>query len=58
MRTYTKKEQATPRCRFNDGVSCGEQDRCDKCGWNPEVHKERIKRYCKKHHIVEEDAEA
>lgn len=57
MRSYLKKDQEECRCRFNDGVVCNEQH-CDKCGWNPKVHEERLKQYYKKHHIVEEEAES
>lgn len=31
-------------CKFNFFVDCGEQDKCDKCGWNPEVYKKRIEK--------------
>ena len=61
MNTYAEKESvrnATPRCKFNDGVLCGDQEHCAKCGWNPEVYKERLRRYYKKHNIHEEDTEA
>ena len=29
------------RCRFNTNIMC-DTHKCDKCGWNPEVEKERI----------------
>ena len=31
-------------CKFNKNfcVDCMEQNKCSKCGWNPEVKKERI----------------
>jgi len=28
-------------CNFNSGVSCG-AGICSKCGWNPEVSKQRV----------------
>ena len=36
-----KKKQTPDSCRFNPGVICQEQSRCEKCGWNPSVHKAR-----------------
>jgi hypothetical protein len=32
------------RCPFNEGVVCPVQLFCEKCGWNPEVAKERKNR--------------
>lgn len=32
-------------CQFNKCVDCMEQDKCWKCGWNPEVARERIKEW-------------
>lgn len=29
-------------CKFNRYVNCGEQDKCDRCGWNPS-RKRKIK---------------
>lgn len=31
-------------CRYNDGVECREKDRCDRCGWNPVVARDRLER--------------
>ena len=28
-------------CRYNLSVSCTEKDKCQKCGWNPDVEEER-----------------
>ena len=35
-------------CRFNFFVDCEKKDNCDHCGWNPIVHKKRIKKYKEK----------
>lgn len=35
------RDEAKP-CRMqpdNAGISCTEQDRCERCGWNPEYDK-------------------
>ena len=31
-------------CKFNKMIDCMEH-KCDKCGWNPEVARERIKEW-------------
>ena len=31
-------------CPLNDGVVCGEHC-CDRCGWNPVVSEERVRRF-------------
>ena len=31
-------------CRFWDYVMCPERDKCEKCGWNPEVQKKRAEK--------------
>lgn len=31
-------------CKFNGGVICNEMF-CEKCGWNPVVEKERIRKF-------------
>ena len=31
-------------CKFNLYVDCEEQDKCSKCGWNPQVQKKRIEK--------------
>lgn len=41
----TQNQMRYGDCRFNEGVVCGWQVRCDKCGWNPSVAEQRkIKR--------------
>lgn len=37
-----KKKQTPDSCRFNPGVICQERNRCERCGWNPSVHKARM----------------
>lgn len=36
-----KERRAAQTCRYNDGVDCPGGSSCEKCGWNPEVAKER-----------------
>ena len=39
------KWQKVPKewqCKNNPWVKCLEQNKCDKCGWNPEVAEKRI----------------
>lgn len=34
-------------CKYNEGVDCGPlHRRCEKCGWNPEVARERLLQIC------------
>lgn len=34
-------------CQFNEGVSCHpDKHNCEKCGWNPEVARERLLQIC------------
>jgi len=28
-------------CKYNVGVECYQKKNCAKCGWNPDVHKQR-----------------
>ena len=40
-----------PVCQFNRHVLCkevcgGNEFACKSCGWNPEVHNQRIKNWC------------
>ena len=40
---YREKKQSDstrPVCQYNDGVLC-EKQKCENCGWNPEVEKAR-----------------
>lgn len=30
-------------CTYNVGVECQAKNHCDKCGWNPDVDKQRKK---------------
>ena len=40
-------------CKYNEGVGCGPfNHKCEKCGWNPEVAKARLEKFCKKRGIV------
>lgn len=32
-------------CPYNSGVDCLHADECDRCGWNPGVADERLKRF-------------
>ena len=32
-------------CLFNEAVLCNEQ-KCEKCGWNPKVAKDRLSKFC------------
>ncbi len=38
-------------CCFNTMIDCSTHNRCERCGWNPEVSKKRIK-HLRKQHIV------
>lgn len=31
------------QCPFNAWVKCQKKSKCQKCGWNPKVEKERLK---------------
>ena len=31
------------QCPFNVWVKCLEKNKCEKCGWNPEVESKRLK---------------
>lgn len=48
MRQYCQGEYrsclmlAQVLCRYNEGVECREKDHCERCGWNPEVGKQRL----------------
>lgn len=56
---HTTSNRATS-CRFTEGVRCSNYDshgrrigrNCETCGHNPEVAKERLEKYCKKHGIT------
>ena len=39
IKPIIKEEQ----CPNNEWVRCKKKDKCSKCGWNPEVSKERLK---------------
>ena len=30
-------------CEYNHGIICAGDD-CERCGWNPEVHRERVEK--------------
>lgn len=32
------------QCQYNEVLQCGEQDKCDRCGWNEAVAAERTKK--------------
>ena len=32
-------------CKYNIGVDCQKQDKCEKCGWNPAFVKEWLKKH-------------
>lgn len=36
-----KKDASIPNCKFNEGVGCASQSRCDSCGFNPLVQERR-----------------
>lgn len=36
------------KCPYNEFLQCGEQEKCDRCGWNEAVAAERTKKYWKK----------
>lgn len=36
-----KPSPESPWCNHNMGVLCSEKDRCNRCGWNPEVETKR-----------------
>lgn len=31
-------------CRYNEGVECPRHDKCERCGFSPAVHAERVER--------------
>jgi len=31
-------------CKHNPDIECGDQSKCEACGWNPAVAKERIRK--------------
>lgn len=33
-----------PDCKYNNGVGCENQIKCHRCGWNPTVYAERVKK--------------
>lgn len=37
-------EKQGHKCKFNEGVGCYKQDRCAKCGFNPDVYAVRVER--------------
>lgn len=38
------KTELRERCKYNDGVDCrGYGNRCESCGWNPEIKAQRMK---------------
>ena len=40
-------------CKFNEGVDCSPFNRhCERCGWNPELAKARLEKFCNKRGIV------
>ena len=52
--TTETKSPAKPRhvCRHTDGVVCWPGARkCDKCGFDPDVARRRLEKYCEKHGI-------
>ena len=38
---FTEKRYQS--CKYNEGVVCGEQDKCKNCGWNPKVAAQKKK---------------
>lgn len=36
-------------CIFNCGVLCDKKNQCLMCGWNPQVHNERVREWRAKH---------
>lgn len=36
-------------CRYNSGVDCLHEDECDRCGWNPAVAADRLRKWTEKH---------
>lgn len=43
-RKNRRRWQTLP-CPRNEGIECGDQSRCGKCGWNPEVARARAAAY-------------
>lgn len=41
MKPYVKKKPEPPKCLYNEGVICADKDKCDRCGWCPEVEQRR-----------------
>lgn len=41
-------------CPYNEGVACDKdkQQPCHRCGWNPKVAQDRLKKHCEKHGIA------
>ena len=42
-RAETWAEIKRTYCVHNFGVDCEQHDQCDKCGFNPDVHAQRVK---------------
>lgn len=41
------------KCPYNDAAGCfPSKKHCDSCGWNPDVSKARLEKFCKEHHIT------
>ena len=38
--------KALPDCKYNKSVGC-EAQKCEKCGWNPKVARERVDLFVK-----------
>lgn len=43
------------QCPHNEFLRCGEQDKCDRCGWNEAVAAERTKKILEEMGITPED---
>ena len=51
MKVNPPKKDSTI-CAFNDAVTCTRKERpCAGCGWNPNVAKARLNRYCITHKV-------
>lgn len=47
MENNETKRADFPACRYNPGVVCFPGERkCSGCGWNPDVAKARLNRFC------------
>ena len=48
-------ENNNKNCVYNSMINCDKHDKCDRCGFNPDVAKERIREWRAKQILEEEN---